>query len=509
MFGWKRDIVIIVTLQIVLGLVYIGSIPRIYVDEVWDSSLGYNLANEGTLKHPFVEGFGGMEIHLVQNRVVLPLVCAAIFKVAGYSIATSRIGSLIFGVLAVISLYAVMRRWFGGKQAFWIALATIIHPWFFEVSRRARPEIYYTALALVFLWLMVLFFDSGSRRTAFFTGVFAGLCCLTHPNGLIVVFSIACGVIFWQRTRSIGRLIMWSSAGLVVVIVPYIIYVLWAIQSPQVSFAEQMQIGMLHKLFLHDEIIRWKNFLKWPYGLPLALIILVSWIVAWYRSSAADKGIATIVALFVLILPLVTVSYTARYLVAVVPFFSVLMVRLVWRIMSGEGMIWKDWYKTRLAIGVSIAIVYLSMSVGAIGIVFYRLRGADFSRVVNRIASVVSPESRILGDPIFWVGHDRYQYGPWLMLHEPITLRQAINWAVKHRFDYAVRTAWLLGKFKGVAEPPRSMPDFRNGYMLDYFCQAFGTKIDEFRDHYYGPIEIYKLDWDRLPLKVQTKNRGS
>jgi hypothetical protein len=80
--------------------------------------LGYNLARQDSLKHPFVEGFGGMHVNFVQSRVVLPLVCAAIFKVVPYSVATSRIGSLIFSVLAVISIYAVVRRWFGEKQAF-------------------------------------------------------------------------------------------------------------------------------------------------------------------------------------------------------------------------------------------------------------------------------------------------------------------------------------------------------------------------------------------------------
>jgi len=184
-----------------LGLVCLRDIPRIYVDEVWDSSLGYSVAYSCTLKHQFVEGFGGMDVHCVQNRVVLPLVCAAIFKVVGYSILTSRIVSLIFSVLVVVILYDIMRRWFGGKQAVCIGLATIIHPWFFEVSRRVRPEIYYIALALAVLWFLILFFDSGSRRTAFFAGVFAGLSALTHPNGLTIVFSIGCAVILWLRTR--------------------------------------------------------------------------------------------------------------------------------------------------------------------------------------------------------------------------------------------------------------------------------------------------------------------
>lgn len=43
MFVWRRDITVLVVLQIMLGLVYLGSIPRIHADETWDSALGYNL----------------------------------------------------------------------------------------------------------------------------------------------------------------------------------------------------------------------------------------------------------------------------------------------------------------------------------------------------------------------------------------------------------------------------------------------------------------------------------
>lgn len=496
MFDWKRDIVLLVVLQLVLGLAYLKTVPRIYVDEVWDSSLGYNLANTGSLKHPFVEGFGGMDVHFVQNRVVLPLVCAAIFKMVGYSIVASRIGSVLFGVLAVVSLYAVMRRWFGEKQGLFIGLATIFHPWFFEVSRRARPEIYYIGLALVFLWLMVLFFDSGSRRAAFFAGVLAGLSALTHPNGLILVFAIGCVVIVWQKGKLLGRLIPWAAMGFTIAVLPYVIYVLWAVQNPQVSFAEQMQSIMLHKWTLYGELFRWKRFLQWPKGAPLAVIMFVSWIVAWYRSSAADKTLAAIIVLFALTLPFAVVSPYARYLVAITPFFNALMVRLFWRIIVNKSVIWQNWYKFRLAISAGAAVIYLSMCITAIGLMFYCLRGADFTRVINRVASVVDSESRLYGDPIFWVGHDQYQYGPYTMIYEGIFLTDAIEMVRKHGFDYVVRTAWLLSPPRGFGRPPDVMPAFRDNCLDDHICRLFGTKIDEFYDPYYGPIEIYKLNWD-------------
>ncbi|MFA5252643.1 MAG: glycosyltransferase family 39 protein [Phycisphaerae bacterium] len=500
MFGGKRDIFILVVLQIVLGLVYLNSVPRIHIDEVWDSSLGYNLAHQGGLKHPFVEGFGGMQVHFIQSRVVLPLVNAAIFKMVDYSIATSRIGSVLFGALAVVSIYAVTRRWFGEKQAFWIGLATIIHPWFFEASRRARPEIYYTALALVFLWLMVVYFDSGSRRTAFFAGVFAGLSGLAHPTGLIMVFIISCVIIVWHRGKQLGRLIPWATVGFAIIVLPYVIYVFWAIRNPQVSFTEQMQMGMLHKLLLRGEINRWKSFLQWPEGAPLTLIILASLILAWYRSTAADKTIAAIIVLLALILPFATVNPTARYLVAITPFFCALVVRLMWRVIEGKGITWQNWYKLRSAISAGMAVIYLSTCIVFIGLMFYFLRGADFNKVINHVASVVGRESRVYGNPIFWVGHNQYKYGPYLIFYEDMLLKDAVKAIRKHRFDYAVRTAWRVAPPKGITKPPLSMPFFRDGYLDDWVCRKFGTKIDEFYDPYYGPIEIYKLNWERGKL---------
>ncbi|MHC4345830.1 MAG: ArnT family glycosyltransferase [Planctomycetota bacterium] len=502
----KGYIFVLVAVQTVLGLACLNCVPRIYIDEAWDSALGYNLARTGALKHPFIEGFGGIEIHFVQNRIVLPLVCAGIFAITDYSIVASRIGSVIFSIIAIVSLYSLMRHWFGDKQAFFIGLATVINPWFFEISRRARPEIYYTALGLLFLWLLVRFFDSGSRVTAVFAGVVAGLSALTHPNGLILVFSIGCAAIVWLRGRATGRLIGWGSAGFVIIVLPYIVYVLWAIQEPQVSFAKQMQVGALHSLFLKGEVVRWKGYLQWPKGLPLTIVMLFSWIAAWYASTKADKTVATIIVLYAFILPFASVNCTARYLAPITPLFGALIARLVWRIMAREIPILLNRRKLRLATTLSVMAIYLSTCTAAVALLLCCLRRADFSRVIDRVASVVGRESRVYGDPIFWVGHDQYRYGPYLFIYEYIPLAEAIERVRKHDFDYAIRTAWQLAPPSGFADPPGSMPAFREDCLGDHVCGRFGSKVDEFYDPYYGPIEIYRLDWGRpLPYHRQFK----
>jgi hypothetical protein len=495
--GRKGSTLVVAVVQVGLGLACLNCVPRIYVDEAWDSALGYNLAGTGALKHPFIEGFGGMQVHFIQNQVVLPVVCAGIFTMADYSIVASRIGSIIFSVIAITSIYSLMRRWFGEKQALLIGLATIINPWFFEVSRRARPEIYYIALGVLFLWLLVRFFDSGSRVTAVFAGVVAGLSVLTHPNGLILVLSISCAAIIWLRAKATGRLIGWGSAGFVIVILPYIVYVLWAIQDPRVCLAEQMQLGMLHRILFGAEITRWRGFLRWPKGLPLAIVMLFSWIGAWHASTKADKAVATIITLYAFILPFANVNRSARYLAPIMPLFAALIVRLVWRIMAREIPILQNRPKMRLATSFSVMAIYLSTCIAAVALMLCCLRRADFTKVIDRVASVVGPQSRVYGDPIFWIGHDRYQYGPYPVMYEGVRLREAIEIVRKHDFDYVIRTSWRICPPLGIGAPPCLMPDFREGFLCDHICQRFGTKVDEFYDPYYGPIEIYRLDWDR------------
>src|SRR4030042_1941222 len=249
-----------------------------------------------------------------------------------------------------------------------------------------------------------------------------------------------------------------------------------------------MQMGMLHGSVLSSEISRWSSFLQWPVGIPIAIIILVSWILAWHRSSAADKMLATVIALFILILPFASVSRTSRYLVVVVPFFCALVVRLVWRVIEG-GVIWRQRNKMRLAVGVGTAVVYMLACVTYIGLMFYFLRGADFANVVNRVASVVGPDSRIYGNPVFWVGHNQYRYGPYMIKYGDVRLKEAIDVVRKHDFDYAVKTSWLIAPPAGFQRPPNVMPPFRDDCLGDWVCRKFGTKVDEFYDPYYGPVE--------------------
>ena len=496
-----KHLLILCAVQLLLGIFYLGSVPRIYMDEAWDASIGYELAQTGVLRHPFIHNFGGMDVYFVQPRVLLPIVCAGVFKFTGYSIIFSRLPSVLMGVLAVIALYHIAEKFFGSRQSFFITLALIVNIWFWINSRRCRPEIYYAAMALLFLWLVISYFRQVRALMAFLAGITAALASLSHPNGFIIVAAISISWIIWKERPHLYKFVIWSLAGFVLTILPYVIYVFWASGQPNVSFLEQNQMGLLYNSVISREIVRWRSFFQLPFGIPIALVMFAGWLAAWWKSTAEDKFAATIVTVYILILPLFSVNQFPDYLVAVIPFFGILVVRLVYRL--HEFTCFDNSKKLYWTIKSAIILIYIISSLPPIMLLLYKQHGADFNRVIDEVAKVGGPKKRVYADPVFWVGHDRYIYGPYLIRYDYRTyfrintaFKDRLQWAYSQSFDYVIRTSWDYGRPpQGFRKIPNKMPDLNNNDFSGFLCKRFGTKVYEFYNEQYGPVEIYKLNW--------------
>lgn len=491
--NWKHALAILVLVQLALGMIYLKTVPRFYNDEAWEASLGYNVANEGSLRHGIIEGWGGMHIHFVQNQVVMPFVLAAIYKIAGFGIAESRAGSVLMSVLAVVSTYFVTRKLFGGRQAFVTGLMLTLYPWFFEVSRRVRPEIYYIAIGMTALWCLLEAIETNSKSKMVWAGILAALAALTHPTGLVLVGTIFVAAMSWFGSRGKQlRLVVATAGGFFIAIVPYIIYVLWAVQNPEVSFIEQMQGGSpVVKTMVRSitaEIKRWAAFLQWPKGIPYALMLAGGLGLAWYKSGRAEKFVATVIVLFAVAMPFTTVNATGRYLVALTPFVCVLMVQMIFRVVGGK--LYFRAKRLRWVVGMSIGAVYAAISLTAIAVLVYKLHNADFGKVIDRIASVTGSKSKIYGEMVFWMGRDKLNYGPFPLDYK---WEQSMEMVEQQRFDYAVRCGVVFSSSGGISQPPQTMPPFGKN-TIDKVCQTYGTLVDSFRDPYFGPMEIYRLD---------------
>jgi len=486
----RLELAALLALQLGLGSPYLHTVPRFYMDEAWEASLGHSLAYEAALRHGIIEGWGGMHVHFVQNQVVLPFLCAAAYKLFGFGIVESRMTSLLVSLLAVAGIHGVMRRWFDRRAALWITLATIVNPWFFEISRRVRPEIYYLALSFAALAAWLGATESRSRAKAAAAGVLAGLSALSHPTGVVLMAALV--VTAWRRPFP-KRLAAWTLAAFVAMILPYVAYVLWATRDPNVSFLAQMRAG--HGVLRSDpsavvrgEFHRWGHFFQWPYGAPLAATFATAWLIACWRGGR-DRAIALGIAFFAACMPLTTVNTTSRYLIAIMPLFIALSVRMLLEPRDASGAA-RSRFPARFRH--AAAGIYVLACAGAIGLMFQRLHDADVRRLFDRVAAVTGPRATVFGSMMFWMGGERYRYGPYPLDEHWNVPADAVR---RHRFDYAVRSAWSFDTSAGIAAPPARMPDFRPENAIDEVCHQYGRRIAEFRDPHYGPIEIYKLDW--------------
>jgi hypothetical protein len=281
-------------------------------------------------------------------------------------------------------------------------------------------------------------------------------------------------------------------AGFVLTILPYVIYVLWAVRNPNVSFLEQVQFGIAHEI-ITKEIVRWNVFFQLPFGIPLALIIFVSWLAAWWKSVAEDKFVATAAIVYILSLPFLSVNALSDYLVVAIPFFSILVVRLIYRMNEFDyvNISRKISYIARFA----VILIYVASSLPLIIFIQYQQHDADFNHVVDKVAKVVGPKARVYANPVFWIGHDRYIYCPFPAKADPgTTLKDFLQWAYSQSPEYAVRTTWAVTPPRAIRKPLYKMPELNDDF-YDILCKIFGTKVYEFYNEQYGPVEIYKLDW--------------
>lgn len=102
--SWARHVLILIAAQLAIGLPYLRTVPRIYIDDAWETSLGRCLAYEGVLRHGIIEGWGGIHVRFVQDQMIQPLVLAALYRVFGFGMLVSRVASVLVGAAAIVAV---------------------------------------------------------------------------------------------------------------------------------------------------------------------------------------------------------------------------------------------------------------------------------------------------------------------------------------------------------------------------------------------------------------------
>lgn len=495
---WIGIVGLLVCLQLGSGLLFLSAVPRVMDDEAFEGSLGHSLAFEGRIRTQVMTGCGAMEDYLIQNRLLLPVATSAAFRIAGYSLTAGRFVSVLFAAVVVWSICMILRP-FGERLAAGTALLTMVHPWFLDISRRTRPEIYYLALALLGLYFWIVWRSHMNRSLAMLAGFFWGLACVAHPAGCLLVAAIALSLVTVDRRIQNIVGMTWAFVGGMLPLIAFAWYVV-AIQSQSVvDFFVQMR-GCHEDLvknsvsdMIRAETQRWKAFLALPKGVFVAIGLGVAWFAAWIRSNSADRSAAMVVCCYSFMLPFAA-SHN-RYLAVLIPFFSYLVLRLFVRLWSGGRMDWQGGCRFgRRALAGALIASYTLSCFGAVVLLFHRLHGGDLDRALDRIALSVSPEQRVYGSPVLWMGGDRYQYRPYLGYDPELGVDQIIDRIREEEIEFAVITSRGFGSSFGFSRPPVGIAENRSDHVR-VLCDRYGNKIDEFVDPSFGKFEVYQLSW--------------
>jgi hypothetical protein len=190
----KKDIYIIgisCALLLLIEIPLLTNSRPITSDEPWYTNPAYNFS-QGQLIHNTNVGSGG------DSNFIFPLIQGILFAIFGYSIFLARFASVLAGLLAIVTLFKILKQLALTDKAVAFGLfALIAIPIYHSAFRYARPE----SWALLFVLLSLLFFlkhiQVSSNKSIFLAGVFCALGFLTHPFTLSI--SLAIGIVVFIR----------------------------------------------------------------------------------------------------------------------------------------------------------------------------------------------------------------------------------------------------------------------------------------------------------------------
>ncbi len=251
--------------------------PKYCIDEAEVIEPACNLANENRLYLSFRDGFIGLDEALLWHPPAYYLISALVMKMFSCGILQARAVSVIFGAIAVISVYFLMRMITNNNEyALLSALLLLTHPVFFMVSRTARMDI----LIPAFLSLAVLFFISGIKHKSSYSflasGIFFGLGTISHLNGFVIPIILVL-LIYFER-KHINTFSM--TLLLLGFVTPVLAWVSFAMQHfdiflEQIKFQMGVGLGNPRPLsyYLTKEFHRWFG---WKYEIPHNLLFMIS-----------------------------------------------------------------------------------------------------------------------------------------------------------------------------------------------------------------------------------------
>ncbi len=399
-------------------------------DEAVYANPGYNLAWNGHMGTTLYELRGFMPLSMARRTYWQPpvyfLISAGWFRLVGFGLLQVRLLSEIFGILALISWYGIVKYLFRSPAAGLIAMALVsVDLFFVQGSAFGRMDLMCAGFGAASLASYLLQRERSLAWSLFLSHIFATLAILTHPVGVLywlgVVFLFA---VFDRRSLSM-RVLASGAVG------PALGAALWGafILQDSPAFFDQMR-GIVENVrssfggpgLSSIPLIRSVQLeLRYRYVAPFGLgagvhtaqrlkaIILAAYIAAIFGSLVVGiprrhRGLVCLAVLTMISATYLAVASPSKYYYYL-PHVCMFMAACLGGALFYLGTIVGE----RWSITLLLALVGLQLF-GEL----YRIRQNPYQRsylpVVEQIREHTTPRSLIMAPGEFWFGLERDRY---------------------------------------------------------------------------------------------------
>lgn len=479
--------------------------PAPFVDEAWIASRAWTLIQTGEVFGPLDRGvLDRFEGHRIVPPWAPTLVQSLGLRLAGEpSLPAARLVSLAFGMVLLMAVYAIAARLVGvGAGRLSVLLTSLSWPFLYS-AHLARPDVYSAALGLTAIALHL-----GCRPPRMAWGALSGLSLgvgfVMHPNAAIYAPAVAALFFLEHRWSMFRRPPFWAfaagaSVGPIFHAVrhvlphPEIYSVLGQLglgegYAPPVATLDPRQLARAFSATGGRLVLFYQALLPLVVG---ALGVMV------VRRSETDKSLLVLAAVPVLSFTLLIKSRALYYGIYFTPTIDVAVAALI------AGFFRQPWrgslrdYVGRVFVG-SACLGYAAINL----LPLQHSQWEAYRRVQDRIVSVIHPGESIMSVQTYWLGLYDHPYYSWeqLIYYQ----RYALGSTLEVAFREFRPDVFIVDKHLDffISDPPDGSPPpylWLPRSRLEAFLDRQAALIGEFDDEAYGPVWVYRIDWQGDP----------
>jgi hypothetical protein len=196
----KQPLFLILIVGALLRIISFTRIPIIY-DGAWYADTGFGILKYGTFST------ASQNIPTWGDTLIYPAYLSVFYRFFGYSLLTTRVASLIIGLLAILVVYKLTANIFDKKKGLIVAAIIAFHPWAIIVTGANVVENMLIIFLSFTIWSIIK--SSDDRRYLSLAGIFASLTFLTKTNiGISLIILVVIFFFVWQVYYNKKRALM-------------------------------------------------------------------------------------------------------------------------------------------------------------------------------------------------------------------------------------------------------------------------------------------------------------